>query len=169
MSALRRQVGFTVVELMVSLAIAAVLITIGMPAFNSFVAQQRLTTTTNDLIGAVAYARSEAAKLGGVVSVQALGNDDGNEWGEGYCVIAGNPGSCAGTPLRRIEVPVGVTLDGTGGLDGEFALSFNARGLLVGGVTGSVQVCSTDTDVTNGRAVSVSAIGRTSAGDLTCF
>ncbi|MEZ5595960.1 MAG: GspH/FimT family pseudopilin [Pseudomonadales bacterium] len=81
-----------------------------MPAFNSFVAQQRLTTTTNDLIERVAYARSEAAKLGGVVSVQALGNDDGNEWLLRDCRQSG---SCAGTPLRRIEVPVGVTLDGT--------------------------------------------------------
>ena len=85
----RRTGGFTIIELMVSLAIAAVLITVGLPAFNGFVAQQRLTTYTNDFVAGIAYARSEAAKLGGVVSVQALTTDNNNEWGGGYCIVAG--------------------------------------------------------------------------------
>jgi type IV fimbrial biogenesis protein FimT len=161
--------GFTVVELMVSVAIAAILITVGLPAFNGFIGQQRLTTYTNDMVAAVAYARSEAAKLGGVVSVQALvTGDDGNEWGGGYCVVAGNPGNCNGTPLRRVEAPTAVTLDAVGGLDGIYALSFNSRGILVGGVGGSVQICSTDAGVTEGRTLGINVIGRTLARELTC-
>ena len=161
--------GFTVVELMISLAIAAVLIGIALPAFNNFVAQQRLTTYTNDLVAAIAYARSEAARLGGVVSVQALvTGDNSNEWGGGYCVIAGNPGSCGGTPLRQVEAPVGVTLDATGGLDSLYAISFNSRGVLLGANGGAIQICSEDVDVETGRTLNVNAIGRTSPQELTC-
>lgn len=161
--------GFTIVELMISLTIAAVLLGIALPAFNNFIAQQRLTTYTSDMVAAIAYARSEAARLGGVVSVQALvtGNN-GNEWGGGYCVIAGNPGSCAGTPLRRIEAPQDVTLDAVGGLDGIYALSFNSRGVLVNGNGGGIQICSEEADVDTGRTLNVTVIGRMSPQELAC-
>jgi len=160
--------GFTIVELMVALSIAAVLITIGLPAFNGFLGQQRLTTYTNDLIGGIAYARSEAAKLGGVVSIQALTTDNGNEWGGGYCIVAGNPGNCNGTPLRRIAAPTAVTLDAIGGLEAIYTLSFNSRGLLVGGLGGAIQICSTDASVANGRTLNITPVGRTMAQELTC-
>ncbi len=160
--------GFTIIELMVALAVAAALITIGLPAFNGFLGQQRLTTYTNDLISGIAYARSEAAKLGGVVSVQALTTDNSNEWGGGYCIVAGNPGNCNGTPLRRIAAPTAVTLDAIGGLEAIYTLSFNSRGLLVGAAGGAIQICSTDVSVLNGRTLNVTLVGRTMAQELTC-
>ena len=160
--------GFTIIELMVALAVAAVLITIGLPAFNGFLGQQRLTTYTNDLISGIAYARSEAAKLGGVVSVQALTTDNNNEWGGGYCIVAGNPGNCNGTPLRRVAAPTAVTLDAIGGLEAIYTLSFNSRGLLVGAAGGAIQICSTDVSVVNGRTLNVTPVGRTMAQELTC-
>jgi type IV fimbrial biogenesis protein FimT len=160
--------GFTIVELMVALAVAAALITIGLPAFNGFLGQQRLTTYTNDLVSGIAYARSEAAKLGGVVSVQALTTDNNNEWGGGYCIVAGNPGNCNGAPLRRVAAPTGVTLDAIGGLDAIYTLSFNSRGLLVGGAGGAIQICSTDASVQNGRTLNITLVGRTMAQELIC-
>lgn len=168
-SGVRRSLrGFTIIELMVALAVAAVLITIGLPAFNGFLGQQRLTTYTNDLISGIAYARSEAAKLGGVVSVQALTADTNNEWGGGYCIVAGNPGNCNGTPLRRVAAPTAVTLDAIGGLESIYTLSFNSRGLLVGAAGGAIQICSTDVSVVNGRTLNVTPVGRTMAQELTC-
>ena len=160
--------GFTIIELMVALAVAAALITIGLPAFNGFLGQQRLTTYTNDLISGIAYARSEAAKLGGVVSVQALTTDNSNEWGGGYCIVAGNPGNCTGTPLRRIGAPTAVTLDAIAGLEAIYTLSFNSRGLLVGAAGGAIQLCSTDASVVNGRTLNVTPVGRTMAQELAC-
>ena len=62
-----------------------------------------MTTRVNDLVLAVNYARSEAAKLGGLVSVQAMdASDSDNEWGPGYCVTIGNPGNC-NNPLRLFD------------------------------------------------------------------
>ena len=162
------QRGFSVVELLVALAVAGILVGVGIPAFNGFVDQQRLTTYTNDMISGLAYARSEAVKLGGVVSLVAAAPAADNEWGGGYCVAVGVPADCTGTVLRRFDAAVAATVNAVDGLNNVGAISFNARGLLVGGVGGDVQVCSTDASVTAGRTVNVSVIGRTDAEDLVC-
>ena len=168
MGALSHTAGFSLIELMVSLAIAAMLIGIGAPAFNAFIAQQRMSSDINNLVSAVSYARSEAARLGGLVSVQARGNDDGNEWGEGYCVVAGNPGGCGGAILRDISPVSNATFNGINGLQGVYTLSFNSRGVLVGSNGGDVQLCSGEANVDRGRTMNISLIGRTSTEDFTC-
>ncbi|MFP6837782.1 MAG: prepilin-type N-terminal cleavage/methylation domain-containing protein [Pseudomonadales bacterium] len=79
--------GFTLVELLVTLTIAAVLFGFALPAFNGMMAQRTMTARVNQFVLAVNYARSEAAKLGGVVSIQSVDSGDtDNEWGLGYCV-----------------------------------------------------------------------------------
>ncbi|HEX5515242.1 MAG TPA: GspH/FimT family pseudopilin, partial [Gammaproteobacteria bacterium] len=55
--------GFTVVELMIAVAIFAIIVSIGVPSFQSLVANNRLTSVTNQLVGDLHYARSEALKL----------------------------------------------------------------------------------------------------------
>ncbi len=99
-----RQRGITIIEIMVTLAIAAVLIGLAVPAFNGFVAQRALTAQVNDFLVAVQYARSEAGRRGTYVSVQALNAANAaNEWGPGWCVVVGNaPVACPndGTQLR---------------------------------------------------------------------
>lgn len=58
----RRQGGFTLVELMIGLAVAAVLLVIALPSFRSITATNRLVTTANELVGAINVARMEAIK-----------------------------------------------------------------------------------------------------------
>src|SRR5262245_16509306 len=92
-SCVAQQRGITIIEIMVTLAIAAVLIGLAVPAFNGFVAQRTLTAQVNDFLVSVQYARSEAGRRGATVSVQAV-NAGGaaNEWGPGWCVVVGTPG-----------------------------------------------------------------------------
>src|SRR5947209_2461821 len=54
--------GFTLVELLVVLAIAAILVGYGAPAFSGLLRSTRLTTATNDLFAGMLMARSEAVK-----------------------------------------------------------------------------------------------------------
>lgn len=52
--------GFSIVELLVALAVAAVLMGIAIPGFSEFVARQRTIAAVNQLIGAIHFARSTA-------------------------------------------------------------------------------------------------------------
>ena len=54
--------GFTLVDLVVVLSIAAILVSIAAPAFSAFIASQRASSAATDLYAALAVARSEATK-----------------------------------------------------------------------------------------------------------
>ena len=155
--------GLTVIELLVSLAVAAVLIGLALPAFQNFVAQRTLTTQVNDFVIAVTLARSEAARRRGVVSVQAINPSNGNEWGGGWCVTVGQPGDCA-NPLRMFPALGDNTMNATGGLQAIDELPFNARGLMTLNVAGAIDLC--DPDIDPGRRITVSVIGRVNADNL---
>lgn len=61
--------GFTLIELMITLIIAAVVLAFGVPSFESFIRKGRLTSETNNLIADLQFARSEAIKRGIRVTV----------------------------------------------------------------------------------------------------
>ncbi|HEX7342312.1 MAG TPA: GspH/FimT family pseudopilin [Rhodanobacteraceae bacterium] len=54
--------GFTLVELMITIFVAAILITIAVPSFQHVIASTRLTTTSNSLVNALQVARMQAIK-----------------------------------------------------------------------------------------------------------
>jgi type IV fimbrial biogenesis protein FimT len=56
----RPHAGFTIIELMFAIAIAAILVAVATPSFRTMMANNRLTTQANELVGAINYARSEA-------------------------------------------------------------------------------------------------------------
>lgn len=68
--------GFTIIELMVAIAIAAILVSIGMPAMQSFISNGKISRAAASLVTAVNQARSEAISTGKPVSIFA-GSDKG--------------------------------------------------------------------------------------------
>lgn len=54
--------GFTLIELMITLLVAAVILGVGVPNFQEFIANNRMAAATNDVISALHMARSEAIK-----------------------------------------------------------------------------------------------------------
>ena len=54
--------GFTLIDLLIVLAIMGVLLSIGVPSFNSFIVNTRLINYSNEMVRALNLARSEAAK-----------------------------------------------------------------------------------------------------------
>jgi type IV fimbrial biogenesis protein FimT len=65
----RSSSGFTIVELLITIAVAGILLGIAVPSFTAMTVNSRLTTQTHDLIAAVNLARSEAIKRNGSVSL----------------------------------------------------------------------------------------------------
>ena len=101
---MRVQSGFSLIELMVAVAIIAILAGVAAPSFLNMVAQNRLSSQTNDLSGAVQFARSEAIKrnqpitLCRAASATATECADGADWVH-WIVVNG-----VGTVLRRGSV-----------------------------------------------------------------
>ena len=65
--------GFTLVELMITLAVAVILLVIAVPSFRTMTISNRLTTTANDVVAALNTARMEAIKRN--ASVQFCSNN----------------------------------------------------------------------------------------------
>lgn len=63
------QAGFNVVELMVVLLVAGILLSVGVPAFNGFMANGRVAVAANDVISTLHIARTEAIKRRANVTV----------------------------------------------------------------------------------------------------
>lgn len=60
-----RQRGVTLIELMITLAVAVVLISLAVPSYRSMTLANKLDTAANDVVGAVRTARMEAIKRNG--------------------------------------------------------------------------------------------------------
>ena len=54
--------GFTLMELMVVLALASIMVALAVPSMQQFARNNRLTTAANDMLHAVSLARTEAIK-----------------------------------------------------------------------------------------------------------
>lgn len=70
----RHSAGFTLLELMITVAVAAILLGIGVPAFTEMIRNNRLTAGANDLLRSTQLARSEAIKRQVPVVVCASAN-----------------------------------------------------------------------------------------------
>jgi len=79
-----RSSGFTLIELMVTIAVAAVLLVIGAPSFVAFQRNSELTSATNSFVAALNAARGEAMKRGRQAVVVPRAD---NNWATGWTVF----------------------------------------------------------------------------------
>jgi type IV fimbrial biogenesis protein FimT len=79
-----RVAGFTLIELIVTISIAAVLLTLGAPTFIGFQRNSELTSVTNSFVAALGAARGEAMKRGQHAVVVPLAN---NNWATGWRIF----------------------------------------------------------------------------------
>jgi len=87
------QAGFTLMELLLAIAVLAILTTLALPAFTQFIANNRLAAEANELVASFQYARSEAVKRGLPVQIcsSADGTACGGDWNQGWIAMV-DPG-----------------------------------------------------------------------------
>ncbi len=156
----RRCHGFTLVELMITLAVLVVVMAVAVPSLQEFSANNQLVATKSQFAGAVSLARTEAGKRGRVVVLQALGNGPaGNEFANGWEVAADddNNGSVSATETRVRKTAS--TLERVK-LGGPVMMGFRASGALVGGAAQVFTLCRASGG-TKGYTVTVMPSGAT--------
>ncbi|WP_198411398.1 GspH/FimT family pseudopilin [Marinimicrobium alkaliphilum] len=86
---MRKERGFTLIELIVTLAVLAIVAGFAIPGFNSLIQSNRSVALAEDLLSAVNYARSEAVRRGQRVSLCASDNGTSctGDWVDGWIVV----------------------------------------------------------------------------------
>jgi type IV fimbrial biogenesis protein FimT len=106
--AARHVVGFTLIELMVTIAVAAVLATLAAPSFRQFILSQRIKNASYDLISALTLTRSEAITRNANVNLVM-----NSSWTGGWCVTTLT--TCDATQLFTHEAfNSGITITASG-------------------------------------------------------
>ena len=114
----QREKGFTLLELLVAIAILAIVASVAVPGFAEVIRQNRATTLANDMVSALNLARSEAVKRNTQVSV----SPSGERLSRGWQVITEDNEVLRRWPGRDdAELSANVT-----------SVSYNARGRVVG-------------------------------------
>lgn len=184
--------GFSLVELMITVLVAAILTAIAWPNFRDFMHRNTVTSQANQVLAALQYARNEAVSrryptaLCGSTSGSACTSSD-TSFENGWMIW--RDGTLSGTPsyssaatskdelLRVMEAQNGVSIRSFGGSGTAALIAFDQRGAVIGangGVT-NIVVCaknsSSDALGVNsarvpGKYVRVDASGRITVQDL---
>lgn len=115
----RPQQGFTLVEMVVAMAIFVVLTLIAVPYLGTFIQSQRVRNAAMDVTSSVAYARSEAIKRNAQIDIVA---NTAGAWAGGWQVQS------AGKSLRSYDAYGNLTITAVGGSN---ELSFGGDGRMV--------------------------------------
>lgn len=74
-----KQAGFSLIELLLAIVIAGILAGIALPSFDSTIANNRMSSAANTVVGAFNLARVEATKRGAAVNISSVSGS--NNWG----------------------------------------------------------------------------------------
>ncbi|WP_305880433.1 GspH/FimT family pseudopilin [Pseudomonas citronellolis] len=153
MSRPQKMAGFTLVELMVVVAIIAILASIGFPSFRTVMLDNRLTATTNSLLGALQLARSEAVMQRTSINVCGANTEqnacaDSTNWSNGALIFHG-------ATIIRVVQPT----------NSEITITSSANSIVyrADGTTSAATITISDSRPSS-RQISINAIGQSCSG-----
>lgn len=141
--------GFTLVELMVTVAILVILLAIGVPAMQGFLASRQVAGKADALASAIRFARSEALKRSQSVTICQTTTadsvtptcDTGNgDWNSGWLIFVDNNPADGSYNKDELLIKVQQALPGSGvfkvGDKKQRTINFTADGLAMGSANG---------------------------------
>ncbi len=163
---MKNENGFTLVELMITLAIVAILLTIGVPSFQTFILDNRLVTQANRIATDINMARSAAIKYqrSGKICVSSNSTTaapsctGGTDWSQGWIVWVDK--NRDGSPDVPGEIVVAAeALSGTTTLTSTAlsTISYDSRGFAT--ITDTLTLCDDRTGEV-GRNIDIRGAGR---------
>jgi len=166
-NARKRESGFTVVELLITVAVCAILLTMAGPTFSAVVHKNRISAASNQLYVSLYAARGEALKRRSAVRVCPSANstscrNDG-DWSDGWLIFEDANANNAPDAAEIIQLVDG--FEGDINMQVSTALfgyvQFQPTGVAVGngGNTGEFRLCHADSNALS-RVVNISASGR---------
>ena len=163
---MKKNSGFTLLELLMTLALVSIVAAFGIPSMNEFIKNDRLSTQINTLVGHLAYARSQAVTSHLPVVVCASSNQttcSSGNWADGWIIFTDidNDGDVsAGEELLRVQQP----LSGNNTLVNSVGNSvvYDSRGFAPNS-NGSFSLCD-DRGATHIKSITISNTGRVRQG-----
>jgi type IV fimbrial biogenesis protein FimT len=146
--------GLTLIELLFTILVAAIIAVIAVPSFRDASLGARLTATANSLHGSIQIARSEAIKANAKTTLCT--SSDGaactttGDWDQGWIVLDGEDNVIHSEPAQ----PAGYTVVEASGIS---SLSFEPIG--VGNTGASFTVCRKSPAGNQERVVTMTATG----------
>ena len=141
----KRQSGFTIIELIVVVAILGIILAIATPSFQQMIANQRISSTTSTLQSALMLARSEALKRNANVSFAPT---TPNQWESGW-----NTTLTDGTVLSTYAAIATVSISSTAS-----SIVFQGSGRVSGGSVRSFQVSAANTSLIKCVAIDLTGL-----------
>lgn len=170
--------GFTLIELMVAVAVLAVTLTIGVPSFRETIQTNRMATQANEFVAALALARSEAIKRGTRTTLckspDGSNCTNGGNWDQGWIVfVDGNNNATAddgtGSILKVYSSLGSSTLSGNTNVANYVSyISSGFTQLIGGGIQAGTFTLCPGTSGATGRSIVISATGRPTVSKVTC-
>lgn len=137
---IRPMAGFTLVETMITISVAAILMAIGVPSFRYVTNSNRIAAEINGLLGDLQFARAEAIKEGrtitACVSQDGLTCQNSTTWNSGWIVFQdfnanGTVDAALGETILRVRSPFTGT-DTFTATNNVKAITFNRQGYAAG-------------------------------------
>ncbi|GAA5077407.1 GspH/FimT family pseudopilin [Lysobacter panacisoli] len=145
--------GFTLIELMVALAVMAVILTLAVPSFTSMIARNRLAAASNELVAGLQIARTESVRRNARVLLCPSTDDatcTGDDWSHVIVFHDANSDSDATAGeeiIRSIQITNGLTVNPSANVATNQRIGFGADGFArvgdAGAREGAISVCST--------------------------